>query len=446
MAKYFLLVKIFSRAKGSRVTRAAAYRAGERIRDERTGESYSFSNRKDVVHSEIILPSDLAEQPDLDWARNRSKLWNAAENAGTRRNSRLGREIQVILPPEITPQKRTELARKFAQELAEKYRNAVDLAVHEPRIGGDPRNFHAHLLMTTREVNPKGLGTRTIMDLSGRERRARGLGRANDELLWIRERWAELTNGALQEAGINDRVSHRSYKAQGIDREPAATIPDKVFYAEKKSGRNTAVGDAIRARHHERVEARLKGGDALEQTLRRQEQERRQLISLTLEGKARFPKKIAYGALTRDERNQVFRSRYAAKKDSINQRRREIYRQLVQVDDHTQKSRGEILSEKRRQRYQALSEEQQDYLREERRSRNRNKVAASAAAEPAPATAEESVKNWLSYRQRHSQTATAEDSIKNWLAYRESQQRPNSNVSEDVQKRSGRELDHDASL
>ena len=35
MAKYFLLVKIFSRAKGSRVTRAAAYRAGERIREGR---------------------------------------------------------------------------------------------------------------------------------------------------------------------------------------------------------------------------------------------------------------------------------------------------------------------------------------------------------------------------------------------------------------------------
>jgi hypothetical protein len=42
MAKYFLYVKVFSRGKGSRVTRAAAYRAGERIRDERTSEVYNY--------------------------------------------------------------------------------------------------------------------------------------------------------------------------------------------------------------------------------------------------------------------------------------------------------------------------------------------------------------------------------------------------------------------
>src|SRR5256885_9694685 len=42
MAKYFLHVKVFSRGQGSRVTRAAAYRAGERIRDERTSEVYNY--------------------------------------------------------------------------------------------------------------------------------------------------------------------------------------------------------------------------------------------------------------------------------------------------------------------------------------------------------------------------------------------------------------------
>jgi len=53
MAKYFLHVKVFSRGQGSRVTRAAAYRAGERIRDERTSEVYNYSDRQDVLHKEI---------------------------------------------------------------------------------------------------------------------------------------------------------------------------------------------------------------------------------------------------------------------------------------------------------------------------------------------------------------------------------------------------------
>src|SRR5882757_3879935 len=197
MAKYFLYVKVFSRGKGSRVTRAAAYRAGERIRDERTSESYNYSKRKDIVHSEIIPPAGLADHPDIAWARDRAKLWNAVEKAGTRRNSRLGREVLVILPPEISAASRTELARTFAVELAEKYRNAVDFAVHEPRAGSDQRHHHAHVLMTTREVTPEGLGPRTALDLSGTERRARGLGPSKTDYLLTRERWAQLTNEAL---------------------------------------------------------------------------------------------------------------------------------------------------------------------------------------------------------------------------------------------------------
>lgn len=55
MAIYLLHVKPISRAKGGRVTRSAAYRAGERIRDERTRELYDFTDRDDVVHKEILL-------------------------------------------------------------------------------------------------------------------------------------------------------------------------------------------------------------------------------------------------------------------------------------------------------------------------------------------------------------------------------------------------------
>ncbi len=35
-----------------------------------------------------------------------------------------------------------------------------------------------------------------------------------------RERWAALSNEALQRAGRSERVDHRSYQRQGIDREP----------------------------------------------------------------------------------------------------------------------------------------------------------------------------------------------------------------------------------
>jgi len=53
MPLYLLHIKAISRAKGARVTRFAAYRAGERISDQRTKEAYDFSDRVDVVHKEI---------------------------------------------------------------------------------------------------------------------------------------------------------------------------------------------------------------------------------------------------------------------------------------------------------------------------------------------------------------------------------------------------------
>jgi hypothetical protein len=103
MATYFLRAKHVSRGKGARVTRAAAYRAGERIRDERTSEVYDYSDRRDVAYKEVILPAEFSARPDMAWTQDRSTLWNAAEHAGLRRNSRLAREWLVLIPPELSP-------------------------------------------------------------------------------------------------------------------------------------------------------------------------------------------------------------------------------------------------------------------------------------------------------------------------------------------------------
>src|ERR1700677_3332146 len=167
MATYFLRTKHVSRGKGARVARAAASRAGERIRDERTSEVYDYADRRDVAYKEIILPAELTARSDMAWTQDRSTLWNAAEHAGLRRNSRLAREWLRLLPPELSPAQRTSLVRTFASELADKYRCAVDVCIHQPRPGADPRNHHAHLLMTTREVTPEGFGARTSLEISG---------------------------------------------------------------------------------------------------------------------------------------------------------------------------------------------------------------------------------------------------------------------------------------
>ncbi len=257
MASYFLNLKTFGRSNGSSAPGAAAYRAGERIRDERTGRTYDHTDRQDVLHKEILLPGEYQDH-DLGWARDRASLWNAAEAAEGRKNARVAREYLVALPVELDLDGRVGLARNFAQELADRYRFAVDIAVHAPRDfpGSDPRNFHAHLLATTREVDPDGLGSKTTLELNEIARRDLGLGPSINELLHVRERWAVVTNDALREANVDARIDHRTLRAQGIDREPKLWIPRGAFEAERR-GYFSPVAERVRAEHYAREQERM---------------------------------------------------------------------------------------------------------------------------------------------------------------------------------------------
>jgi hypothetical protein len=157
--------------------------------------------------------------PDLALAQA-SPFMTGASSLQT--NSRVAREYLIALPAELSPQGRMNLVAGFSRELVERYRFALDIAIHAPRDfpGSDPRNFHAHLLATTREVTRAGLGEKTWVEWNDATRRESGLRSSVGELLHVRERWAMAANAALQLEHINARVDHRTLRAQGIEREP----------------------------------------------------------------------------------------------------------------------------------------------------------------------------------------------------------------------------------
>jgi MobA/MobL family len=419
MAVYFLRARHVSRGKGARVTRAAAYRAGERIRDERTGEIHDYTDRHDVAYKEVVLPADLAGRADMSWTQDRSTLWNAAEHAGARRNSRLAREWLVLLPPELNAGQRSGLVHSFANELANKYRCAVDISVHQPRPGADSRNHHAHLLMTTREVTPNGLGSRTALELGGWERRLAGLGSTRDDYLVIRERWAQLTNEALRQANLTARVDHRSLERQGIDRESVPTIPEKVFYAERSAGGSSVAGDAIRARHRERLEARLRRGGELTRVREKQNAELKERAIEHFKRRELQPQRIRWSALTRAERNEHRRVRYLArraleKQDPVREAQR---REAVRLRARARLQQNpEAVREERRRWRQAHAEEVNRKQREYRRARA--ELGLSKTSSP---NAEQSVGNWQAYRNSHAPGPTAAESARDWRRSRDSQ-------------------------
>jgi hypothetical protein len=256
VAIYYLGAKSFGRSAGtggSVSTSAAAYRSGERIRDERTGRVYDHTHRRDIEHKEILLPCDVqASGARLEWARDRSQLWNLVERSEPRSTGRVAREYVVALPHELNAQQRLLLARTFAQQIADRYHNVVALAIHGPRT--DPRNFHAHLLTTTREVSATGLGPKTIAELSGSQRFELGLPSAAQEHGQLREQWASMANGALQEAGLDTRISHIP-DAEAIRRPGAKPWLPRVAWEIERRGGHSVAGDRARAQFAQHREA-----------------------------------------------------------------------------------------------------------------------------------------------------------------------------------------------
>lgn len=205
MASYRLSVTAISRSAGRSATAATAYRAAARVYDMRTGEVHDYTRKSGVLHSEIIVPADAPA-----WAREREALWNAAEASETRRNSTVAREFVVSLPAELGADDRRTLALSLATEISDRHHCAVDVALHKPGQRGDDRNFHAHLLCSTRRLRADGFHEKT-RELDERK---------SGEIDYWRERWAELQNERLKAHGHSERVDHRSLKDQGIKREP----------------------------------------------------------------------------------------------------------------------------------------------------------------------------------------------------------------------------------
>lgn len=223
MAIYHLSVKTVSRSAGRSATAAAAYRAGVEITDERTGEIHDYTRKGGVESAELVLPAGAPE-----WAADRAALWNAAEQAETRKNSTVAREFEIALPEELSPAERARLAHDFAREIVARHGCAADVAIHAPGKEGDNRNHHAHILLSTRRLGPEGFTEKT-RELDDQK--------TGPQLVteW-RERFASLQNERLREAGIEARVDHRSLEAQGIDREPTKHLGPAATGYERRTG------------------------------------------------------------------------------------------------------------------------------------------------------------------------------------------------------------------
>lgn len=235
LASYHFSAQIIGRKAGRSVVAAAAYRAGARLHDERQGAVHNFAHRRGIAHAEILLPEGAAA-----WLGDRERLWNHVEVIERRSDAQLAREINMALPHELPAAERLALVRSFVREQFVSRGMVADIALHEPvpEKGDDPRNHHAHILLTLRQGEAQGL------------RRVKTREWNSDTLLtaW-RQAWEVYQNRALEQARHPARVDHRSLEVQ---RKAAQARGDRAAAAALDRAPEIHVGPKARA-------ARLQG-------------------------------------------------------------------------------------------------------------------------------------------------------------------------------------------
>ena len=247
MAIFHLCCKAIQRKAGRSAVAAAAYRAAISLEDARTGMTHDFRRKRGCCFRAVVAPAGAPA-----WVHDRRQLWNRAEAAEKRGDACTAHEIEIALPSELTDEGRAALATTFAKHVSQKLGGvAVDVCIHrpqqnEPKAGekqdparGDFRNHHAHLLITERSIEGDGFCAK-----KGRHWNA---GAGKETVTALREDYATMCNRALEAAGHDARVDHRSHAERGITEAPT-------------THRGHALTALLRRRH--RLAARMAAIDA----------------------------------------------------------------------------------------------------------------------------------------------------------------------------------------
>lgn len=268
MTMVHIATKAISRKAGQSAVASAAYRAGDVLDDAKYGKTHDYSKKSGVMSSDIVLPFSLKA---LGVSVDRETLWNTAEAAETRSDSRVAREWLINLPYELDEYDRHQLAINFAQKLCDDMDVIADVCIHRPVMklpfdpnvppsskrlregeeNPDPRNFHAHILVTTRApiagpnktlaFDPK---LKTPFEWSNKKRKAHDLPSSMQEIKRIREMWVDTANKVLAEYHL-PLMDARSYKDQGLDQQPTIKMGVEATAMERR-GITTEKGNTNR--------------------------------------------------------------------------------------------------------------------------------------------------------------------------------------------------------
>jgi len=250
MAIYHFSIKNIGRSNGRSAVAAAAYRSGEKLVDSVYGKEQDYTKKTGVEYKNIYVPSH-ANEHLLD----RQTLWNEVEKSELKKNgdlkttARLAKEFEIAFPHEVDADTRKRMLDDLAQTLVKNHNVIVDAVIHAPhtKSGSDERNYHGHIMFTTRSINEQG-------ELGKKAREFNDDGK--NLTLAYRELWANMVNRELEQLGTQERVSHLSYSDLKYDLEPTVHEGSQITQL-RRQGIDTEISlknDAIKARNAEKLE------------------------------------------------------------------------------------------------------------------------------------------------------------------------------------------------
>lgn len=247
MSIYHLSVKAISRGDGRSAVACAAYRSGEKLTCDYYDKTQDYTKKSGVEFTNIYAPPNT--NPDL---LDRQTLWNTVEKVERRKDAVLAREFEIAFPHELNAEQRKHLLDELCQKLVEKYGVVVDAAIHAPHTesGSDARNYHAHIMFTTRAINENG-------EFAAKKYRDFSRDNGTETVCEWREEVADLCNKHLELAGFDERVDHRSYADQNKDYLEPTIHEGPAVTAMRRRGIDTEISlnnDAIKLRNADAIE------------------------------------------------------------------------------------------------------------------------------------------------------------------------------------------------
>jgi ATP-dependent exoDNAse (exonuclease V) alpha subunit len=268
MALFSWSMQIIKRSAGRSVVAASAYRAGERLHDDRQNISHDYTRRSGVEHKAILLPGDA---PTWCNGLNRETLWNKVEAGEKRKDAQTARELRIMIPRELAPDQRIAVVSDYLTRSFVSKGMVADVAWHNKQASDGQEQPHAHVLLTMRPLTETGFGPKSrhdwVPDPEGRSHEDgrpvmvvsnRDSWNSPDYFEQCRVDWENIANAALEKAGSAERIDRRSLLERGLSRLPEPALRLAWYLKDLYGVMKDRFGQFQMARHYRGVEQAAK--------------------------------------------------------------------------------------------------------------------------------------------------------------------------------------------